>query len=100
MSNVHRAIGDKCPIELMDSAEALKVGAVHGEMGASHCHAPPCSESKMDEFDKVMALVVLFGLGLVGFLAYGARRLDRLDAELRNRADPERRTETVGKSDN
>ncbi len=54
----------------------------------------------MDVFDKVMTLVVLFGLGLAGFLAYGSHRLNQLEAEIRRRADQAERTEAVGKSGN
>lgn len=43
----------------------------------------------MDDVDKVMTLVVLFGMGLSGFLAYGSHRLNQLEAELRRLADQE-----------
>ena len=67
---------------------------------AGRCHAPLHLESEMDVFDKVMTLVVLFGLGLAGFLAYGSHRLNQLEAEIRRRADQAERTEAVGKSGN
>jgi hypothetical protein len=50
----------------------------------------------MDDFDKVMTLVVLFGIGLAGFLAYGSRRLNQLEAELRRQTDQESCTEASG----
>ena len=50
----------------------------------------------MDDFDKVMTLIVLFGIGLAGFLAYGSRRLNQLEAELRRQAED--RTEVQEKS--
>lgn len=56
--------------------------------------------TKMDDFDKVMTLVVLFGIGLAGFLAYGSRRLNQLEAELRRQTDQESCTEASGKSGN
>ena len=43
----------------------------------------------MDDVDKVMTLVVLFGMGLSGFLAYGSSRLNQLEAELRRLGDQE-----------
>lgn len=52
----------------------------------------------MDDFDKVMTLIVFFGIGLTGFLAYGSHRLNQLEAELRRRADQEGFAETLGKS--
>lgn len=49
----------------------------------------------MDDVDKVMTLVVLFGIGLTGFLAYGSRRLNQLEAELRREADRKSCTEAL-----
>jgi hypothetical protein len=54
----------------------------------------------MDEFDKVMTLVVLFGAGVSGFLAYGSHRLNQLEAEIRRRSDREERAGTVTRSEN
>lgn len=54
----------------------------------------------MDEFDKVMTLVVLFGAGVSGFLAYGSHRLNQLEAEIRRREEKAMRVENVGKSGN
>ncbi len=69
-------------------------------MDCWRCHAPRHRESEMDDFDKVMTLLVLFGFGLAGFLAYGSHRLNQLEAELRTRANEEGRAEAVGASCN
>lgn len=37
----------------------------------------------MDEFDKIMSLIAVFGAGLTAFMAYGSRRLDHLEAARR-----------------
>ena len=68
--------------------------------GGWRCHALRHRGSEMDDSDKVMTLVVLFGIGLAGFLAYGSRRLDQLEAELRRQADQKGHTEALGKSGN
>lgn len=42
--------------------------------------------SLVDEFDKAMGLLVLFGFGLAAYLAYGSWRLDQIRAERRSLA--------------
>ncbi len=62
-------------------------GVREGGLGGWRCHALRHRGREMDDSHNVMTLVVLFGIGLAGFLAYGSRRLNQLEAELRRQAD-------------